>query len=113
MLICKVVEKIVQADDFNEGYVGNPKYFWINYELTSPTIAGIKSKLAEFCNTSIDDIIVSEYEDNRIDVHTFENKDGREPSSNERFLWEQGKCKLYSVYYVCYVYEQLPYKLEN
>ena len=94
--------KMVTEDKFEEGEVGLTTDHGEIVKLHVEVLADAPLEIAQFLGCEVDELTVFE---NRIEYQCLESGEGYQLTDNLMALWQEGKCKAYSVSYSCYLTE--------
>ena len=102
MLECNYVIKMVESDHYENGCTGKVSDCSYQYKIQGESLDDILKKITEHTNCLKADIMVGEFETNRIDVTVMETGDCNAPSSKDMLEWKAGNIELYVVDYSFY-----------
>lgn len=99
MYTCRVFEKRITLDDYEQGEALKSDWMSVDFDFENETLQGLLEDIAKFFEVSTD-ALEAEYGNNGfIDISRHEDADGEIPTNQELEDFLRGKCKLWSVVY--------------
>lgn len=98
MFTCKIWEKRVALDDFEQGEALKSNWCCVSLDFENRTLQGLLEEIANFFHVSGDSISAING-DGFISINRHENSDGETPTNQEIEDFLHGNCKLWSVDY--------------
>ena len=99
MFTCKIVEKKVTLDDYEQGEDLHSDWICMDLDFENATLQGLLEDVAKFFGVSSDSIEAINGNNGFITISRHEDADGEIPTNQQITSFLYGRCKLWSVDY--------------